>query len=49
MQIRFLEPIDARELLRAHGGNEAAAAESLRAQLESTLGALALKRKTAWG
>ncbi len=49
MQIRFLEPIDAAELLRAHGGNEAAAAESLRTQLESTLGALALERKTAWG
>ncbi len=49
MQIRFLQPIDAAELLRAHGGNEAAAAESLRTQLESTLGALAVERKTAWG
>jgi 1-acyl-sn-glycerol-3-phosphate acyltransferase len=49
MQIRFLRPIDARELLSAHGGDEAAAAESLRTHLECTLGALARERKTAWG
>jgi len=49
MQIRFLEPIDAAALLRAHAGNEAAAAESLRTRLEATLALLARERKTAWG
>lgn len=48
MRIQFLEPIDARRLLREHGGNASAAAEFLRAKLESTLRALAQERRTLW-
>ncbi len=49
MQVRFLEPIQAKELLAKHRGDAKVAAEALRAQLESSLHALAAERKTAWG
>ncbi len=49
MRIRFLEPVDAPRLLLEHGGNADAAAESLRAKLESMLRALGRERRTPWG
>jgi len=49
MQLRFLEPIQAAELLAKHRGDAKTAAEAIRARLESSLRALAAERKTAWG
>jgi len=49
MRIGFLEAVDARKLLREHGGNADAAAEFLRAKLQSTLRSLAQERRTPWG
>ncbi len=49
MHIRFLEAIDARGLVKEHGGDETAVAESLRRKLENTLRALAQERRTPWG
>ena len=48
MRIQFLEPMDARRLLREHGDDASAAAEFLRAKLESMLRALAQERRTPW-
>jgi len=49
MRIGFLEAVDARRLLREHGGSAEAAAEFLRAKLQSTLRSLAEERRTPWG
>lgn len=49
MHLKFLPPIDARELLAKSGDDERAAAETIRKEIENEVRAMASTRRTPWG
>jgi len=49
MQLKFLPAIDSRKLLTENSGDQRAAAEQVRAQIQSEVRSMAAERRTAWG